>query len=291
MDRSFLPQVARLPGVTVRDDFPFLEVHNAFLFTFDINVRGNPYTGSGKLDGRGVPSNFFADRDVRRGFAHLFPYEQYIHDVYRGKGSRSRGPIPKGVFGYAADSPLYAHDLQKAEEHFRKAHGGKLWNKGFRFTCVYQQGKETRGQACRILKSVAARLNRRFQIDVRGVQWSTYLDLHRKKKLPLVNARWGLDYPDPHNSVFAFLHSKGTYAQAQGYANKKLDALIDAAASAPSPPAREKLYREIQRIAHEDLPQIYTIDTVDFRVQRSWVRGFDYNPVLMYGYLYPVSKK
>jgi peptide/nickel transport system substrate-binding protein len=291
LDRNFLPQVAGLPGVTVLDDLPLLETHNAFLFQFDINVKGNPYTGSGRLDGRGVPSNFFRDKDLRRAFAHAFPYDEYIRDVYRGKGRRARGPIPYGVFGYDGKTPLYTHDLAKAEEFFKKAHAGKVWRLGFKIGCIYQQGKETRGQACQILKHVLRRLNPRFQVEVHGVQWSTYLDLHRKKKLPLVNARWGLDFPDPHNPIFAFLHSEGTYAKTQGYHNPQMDSLIDAAARATIPAKRQALYKRIQRLAHDELAQIYTLDTVNFRVQRSWLKGWDYNPVLESGYLYPVSKQ
>ncbi len=53
--------------------------------------------------------------------------------------------------------------------------------------------------------------------------------------------------------------------------------------------AAEQVYEGL--IAYEDLPQIYTIDTVDFRVIRSWVKDFEYNPVMMYGNLYPVFKE
>lgn len=289
-DRSFLPQLASIPGVEVRDDLPFLEVHNHFSFTFKVNPSANPMIGSGKLDGDGIPYDFFADRDVRLAFAYAFPYQAYIDDVYRGKGRRARGPVPYGLGGHDEGQAVREHDLKKAEEHFRKALGGALWDKGFRFTLAYQEGKETRGQACRILKSVIERLNPKFKIDVRGLQWSTMLDLTTKHKVPMYNARWGLDYPDAHNCVQPYLHSEGHYAASQRYKNPKMDALIEQAAVELAPQKRNALYRRIFELAYEDVPQIYTLDTVNFRVQRSWIKNFPYNPMLQYGYFYPVTK-
>ncbi|TBR22818.1 hypothetical protein EPO15_07235, partial [bacterium] len=290
-DRSFLPQVESLPGVRVQDGLPFLEVHNAFLFGLKLNVAGNPMAGSGRLDGRGIPADFFMDKDVRLGFAKAFPYAKYISDVYRGKGARAVGPMPRGVLGYDEKAPALPEDLKAAEAHLHKAHGGKVWENGFVLSCAYQQGKETRGQACAILKSVLEAMNPKFRIDVRPLQWSTFLDLQNQSKLPLVCARWGLDYPDPHNAVSPFLQSQGTYAKPQGYANPAMDKLIEQAAAASGNAARKALYRKVLDLAREDVPSFFTLDTYDFRVTRSWVQGFEHNPMKPYGLLYGVSKR
>lgn len=290
-DRSYLPQLADLPGVRVEDRLPYLEVHNAFLFGLKLNVAGNPMTGSGRLDGRGIPPDFFMDRDVRLGFAKAFPYSRYITDVYRGQGTRAVGPMPRGVLGFDEKAPALPEDLKAAEEHLRKAHGGKVWEQGFAVACAFQQGRDTRGQACAILKSVLERMNPRFRVDVRPLQWSTLLDLQNSSKLPLVCARWGLDYPDPHNAVHPFLHSEGTYAKAQGYRNPEADRLIAEAVAAQDPGVRKRLYRKLLDLAREDVPSFFTLDTFDFRVTRSWVRGFAHNPMKPYGLLYGVEKK
>lgn len=289
-DRSLLPQLEGLPGVTVTDGLPYLEVHNAFLFGLRLNTAGNPLTGSGRLDGRGIPADFFADRDVRLGFAKAFPRARYIADVYRGKGAPAVGPIPPGVLGHDPQAPPLAEDPAAAEAHLKKAHGGRVWENGFTLSCVFQQGRDTRGQACGILKSVLERMNPKFRVDVRPLQWSTLLDLQNSGKLPLACARWGLDYPDPHNGVHPFLHSQGTYAKAQGYANPEADRLIAEAAAAQDPAVRRRLYRRLLDLAREDAPSFFTLDTYDFRVTRSWVKGFGHNPMKPYGLLYGVSK-
>ncbi|PCI38497.1 MAG: peptide ABC transporter substrate-binding protein [Elusimicrobia bacterium] len=291
VDRNYLPQVASVPGVTVRDGLPFLETHNTITFGFEVETKGNRLVGSGRLDGRGIPGDFFKDKDARLGFAYAFPYRQYLEQVYRGAGSQARGAIPRGVLGYDANTPVFKQDLAKAEAHFKKAFGGKLWGKGFRLTCVFQQGKDTRGQACRILGGVLRQLNSKFIVETRGIQWSSLLDLYTKRMLPLECGRWGLDYPDPHNPVYAYLHSEGYYAKTQGYANPKMDALIEAAVIETNVAKRKTLYSKIQRLAHEDVSVLYTIDTHDFRVVRDWVKDFDHNPIVPYGYFHKVYKE
>lgn len=291
MERAFLPQVTDLPGVKITDDLPFLEVHNCFIYNFKTNPVANPYIGSGKLDGDGIPPDFFADLNVRKGLASAFDYDAYINDGYRGKGRRARGPIPHGVFGHNPKQPLWQHDLGKAAEYFKKAFGGQVWEKGFHFTISYMDGRADRQLACQILKKTVEQLNPKFKIDVRGIQWSTYLSAFAAGKLPIVNARWGLDFADPHNAVHPFLHSLGNYSKVQGYKNPKADALIEKAWREQDKEKRRAMYHELQAIAHDELPSIYTLDTYNFLVSRSWVKGLNYNPITPYGYLYPVYKE
>jgi peptide/nickel transport system substrate-binding protein len=290
MERQYLPQVTTLEGVDVKDDLPFMETHNCFIMLLKINPAGNPYIGSGKLDGKGIPPDFFADKDVRKGFAYAFDYEGYIKDGYRGKGQRARGPIPNGVFGYNPKQPVVSFDLKKAEEHLRKAFGGKVWEQGFSLVITFMEGRADRQLACQILKSKLESLNPKFKVDVRPILWSTYLRDYPLAKLPIVNARWGLDFADPHNAVHPFLHSQGNYSKTQGYNNPKADALIEQAWKEGNLEKRRKLYAQLQAIANEDLPTIFTIDTYNFLVHRKWVKNWTYNPVMMYGYLYPVTK-
>ena len=54
-------------------------------FTFSINAEGNNFIGSGKLDGNGIPADFFSDIHVRKAFAYCFNYEQYLHRRAAGR--------------------------------------------------------------------------------------------------------------------------------------------------------------------------------------------------------------
>jgi len=278
VERSQLSQVRGLPGVEIIDDLSTLEMNPVVYFTFDINTVGNPNIGSGKLDGDGIPPDFFSDVDVRKAFAYALDYQVYIRDVYKGKGTQATGAIPKSLPGHDPDAPRYTHDLKKAEEHFKKARRGEIWEKGFRFTLTYNEGNIARQTLCQIIKVNVEKLNPKFRIDIRPVQWSTFLDASDKKILPMFTLGWQADFPDAHNFVFPMLHSQGNYPTLQGYENAEIDRLIEQAISETDLEKRKELYSEILALAYEDVPHLVLIDKLNPRVQRTWVKGWYHNP-------------
>ncbi|MDE1976224.1 MAG: ABC transporter substrate-binding protein [Elusimicrobia bacterium] len=290
VDRAQLPQIQGLPGVSITDNLPMLEVHDVFLMNFAVNPQANPFIGSGKLDGDGIPPGFFADTDIRHAMAYAFDYDSYIKDAYQGHAFRARGPIPSNLFGYNANQPVLPYDLTRAADRFKKALGGQVWEKGFRFTLVYQQGYEDRRIEAEILKKNVESLNPKFRIDVMAMDWPQWLAALSARRLPMTTARWLLDYPDPDDAVTPFLYSQGYYAKLQGYSNPRADGDVLQARSTSSGDRRARLYADLQAIAYADVPQVYTVETYYVEALRSWVHDWHYNPIRIYGSLYPVSK-
>ncbi|MFI5361846.1 MAG: ABC transporter substrate-binding protein [Elusimicrobiota bacterium] len=294
-DRPLLSQLQNLPGVQIIDDLPTVEMNPIAFFTFDINTVANAFVGSGKLDGAGIPADFFADKDVRKGFAYAFDYKGFIADVWRGKGSQAHGAIPKSLPGYDPNQQTYRLDLRKSEEHFRKALGGKLWDAGFHFTLAFNSGNLPRQTVCQIIKRNVESLNPKFKIDVRSVEWPTFLDAQNASKLPLFVLGWNADYPDPHNFAFPILHSKGNYPQIQKFKNAEIDRLVEAGESETNAAKRKQIYAKLQALEYEEVPNLVIVDTVVYRTQRSWLKGWYNNPIFPdapYGcYFYPLSKE
>jgi peptide/nickel transport system substrate-binding protein len=256
-----------------------------------INPAGNPDIGSGKLDGDGIPPDFFADPDVRRGFASAFDVEALQRDTFKGTARRALGPIPPGVFGFDPAEPHYDYDPAKAAAYLKKARGGAVWDKGFKFTLTYHTGGEVREAAAQILKKGVERLNPKFRIDLRGVDWASFVDKGQRRLMPLFARGWMADYPDAHDFVYAFYHSQGRYPSAQGFADPELDALIEAAVAQPSSAKRAALYKKILARGYEDCPAIFTVHPAGVFAMRAWVRGFIDNPVNLGVYYYPLSKR
>lgn len=287
---SFAGQVAANPDAVVMDELPRLKTDPVIFFTFDINAQANPDIGSGKLDGQGIPANFFTDKDLRKAFAYSFDYNAFVTESMKGKAPRAIGPVPPGLVGYDKDAEHYSFDLKQAEEYFKKAWGGKVWENGFKFTLTYNTGSDMRQMAAEILKRNVESLNPKFKIELRGVPWSSFLEKTQARKMPLWVRGWIADYPDAHNFVFPFLHSKGRYAIAQNFNNPKLDALIDRAVKSTDNKERAKLYRQIQDISADEAAQIYTVHSPGVWVFRKEVKGFVDNPVFMGIYFYPIHK-
>ncbi|MDE2491302.1 MAG: ABC transporter substrate-binding protein [Elusimicrobia bacterium] len=293
-DRPLLSQLRNLPGVQIIDNLPTMEMDPVVFFTYRANPVANPYIGTGRL-GDGIPPDFFADKDVRKAFAYAFDYKGFIRDVERGKGSQATGPIPPGLLGHDPRGPKYRLDLKRAAAHMRKALGGQAWRQGFHFTIAFNSGNLARQTICQILKHNVEGLNPKFKIDCRAVEWSTFLDAYESSKLPIFVMGWNADYPDPSNFVFPLLDSKGAFAPAQKFSNPEFDRLIDEGNAEIDPAKRREIYEKLQRLVYDEVPQLYIVDTVRYRTQRSWVRGWYPNPIFPdspYGsYFYTIWKE
>jgi peptide/nickel transport system substrate-binding protein len=256
-----------------------VEMNPVLFFTFKINTIGNPNVGSGKLDGDGIPADFFTDKDVRKGFAYSLDYGRYIKDSRRGQGLQATGCIPNVLPGHNPKQPAYGFDAEKAKEHFKKAWGGKVWDKGFVFTLLYNSGNLERETLAQIVKRSVEALNPKFRIDVRPVEWPSFLDQSNSSKLPIFMLGWAADFPDPHNFAFELMHSKGNYPKIQHYASAEADKLIEQAIAETDIAKRKPLYLKLQQLEHEDVPHLVVVDGVRYRTERDWVHGYVHNAI------------
>lgn len=288
---KFIKQLKGNPQVAVHDNLPRLRTDPVIFFTRHINMQANPDVGSGKLDGQGIPSDFFADKDLRLGFLYAFDYEAFLTQSMDGRGQRAIGPAPQGLVPQDETFKRYEFDLKKAEEHFKKAYNGQVWEKGFKFTITYNTSGEMRQIATEILKRNVEKLNPKFQIDLRGVTWPAFLEKTAKHQMPMWARGWVADYADAHNFYFPFLHSQGRYALSQGYQNTENDNLIERAVAETNLSKRNALYKQLHNQMHEDAMQIYTVHPTGLWAMRKNVKGFADNPVYMGIYFYPMHKE
>jgi len=291
---AYIKELEGVEGIRVTKNLPTLSLSAAF-FNFDINPEGNTDIGSGKLDGQGIPPDFFADKDVRLGFAYSFDWKTYLKDVFHGEALKPVGPIPEGIAFRNPEQETYYFDPEKAKEHFKKAWGGKVWEKGFKFTILYNSGNTQREIAARIFEENVEALNPKFQIEVRPVEWATYLKELVNRRLTLFIIGWLADYADPHNFVHPFMHSQGDLSGFQSYSNPIVDKLIEKGISTQDPEERRSIYYQLQWIYHEDVPSIPLYQELLRHYERDWVHGWYYNPIYpggeIQGYLYPIYKK
>ncbi len=291
---QYLSQVEGMEGVTVIKPLPTLIVTSLH---FNWNVKPtSKYIGSGRLDGEGIPPDFFSNIHVRRAFICSMNYDALIEDVLHGLGRRIPTDLPEGLLGFDEDllydeyAPRF--DLECAVEEFQKAWNGELWKKGFKMTLLYNLGNDTRRVAAEMLKTYIESLNPKFHIEVRGVEWPTYLDATKNGYVPAFVIGWLADYPDPHNFIFTYYHSAGVYSARQGInfrrfvstphpdlGGKSLDELIEKAALETDPAKRADLYIKVQKFAMKYALGAPLYQGMGYRVQRSWVKGWYYNPM------------
>jgi len=296
---EFLDEMDALPGVSVQQ-FPAVFTRNLY-FIWPIR-EGSAFIGSGQLDGEGIPNDFFADLDVRKGFCYAYDYDTLLEQVLLGKTVQARGPTVRGIMGYRADSPIYSYDPVKAEEHFKLAFDGDLWEKGFKMTAMCTPGSVNEA-VLGILQQSLARINPKFRLDVQTLLWSSYTE-HlwgtQAEDVGMVYAGWGPDYSDPGGPLGAatyYLDSTGLVAGYSGDGYRQLmrdefDPLLDQAWDEIDPAIREPIYARLQEMSHEYATSIFLYEEFATAVLPDYVKGYTYNSIT-YGalYFYPIYKE
>jgi len=277
VDIQYVPEVKAMKGLTLYE-VPLLSVTAAF-FCQKINPTGNPNIGSGKLDGNGIPSEFFTDINVRKAFLHAFDRETYKKDVFNGLVIMPTSPNVEGL-AYHKDVPVYEFDLEKSKEYMKKAWGGKVWEKGFKMIITHNTGNEMREAAALILAENIMSLNPKFRIEVRNVEWKDYLVKYRQFMYPLFLIGWGADYADPHNFMYTFMHSRGVYGRFMAYRNEEVDRLCETGIELIDPKERKKIYYRLQDLWYTEAIAIPLYQQIVVRAYRDWVKGYMPNAML-----------
>jgi peptide/nickel transport system substrate-binding protein len=286
-----LPSIRGAAGVHVVENVPVLSTQSFFM-NMKINPDGNPDIGSGKLDGSGIPPDFFSDIHVRRAVAYAFDYGTYWQTAWTGKMTPGNGPVPVGLLGYDVRNKWYQTDRTRATAEFKEAWGGQVWDKGFKFTETFNAGNPHRIIGTRILKESLEALNPKFKVDIRALPGPSYFPNVAARKGTLYWLGFFVDFADPDDFVAAYMHTGTNYAPQYGYSNSSLDRLIEQARTETMEAKRADLYRRIQKVAYEDVPVVYLgYGTVPV-VFRTWVQGWYTNAMYsLQWYYYPITKQ
>lgn len=288
---TYIDEMEGIDDIQLYKDLPNLTV-DSFFMTFDIDPTSD-YIGSGLLDGEGIPLDFFNDIDVRKGMNYAFDWETYIADGLSGEGAQRGSPVVDGLTYFNPNAKMYSKDFDKAEEHFKAAFGGEVWDKGFKFTLLYNTGNIARKTACGILADNLYIINPLFQVSIQPADWrSVMIPNLVTSKMPMFQIGWMADYPDPDNFAFPFMHSAGTFSHWQNYNNPEVDALIEAGKFELDPAARKDIYYEIQDWYYDDAPGIMLAQGVARKYFTKYIHGFYYNPMnpVYFGPLWDMSK-
>jgi len=257
---------------------------------------GNDFIGSGKLDGNGIPPDFFNDVNVRQGMNYCFDWGTYIKDVQLGEGVQSFDVMLPGEIGYSDQDPHYTFDLAKCKAAFqastlKAADGKSLWDTGFRFTMAYNQGNTSRQSGSQILASDLAQVNPKFLVEVNGLPWPTFLSASQHSKLPMFFSGWLEDIHDPHDWLVPYV--SGTFGGRQGLPAalaKPMNDLINQGAVQTDPTARAAIYKQFNQLFYNTAPDILLAVQNTRHYEQRWVQGYYHNPIYSTFYFYALSK-
>jgi peptide/nickel transport system substrate-binding protein len=263
----------------------------------------NPYMGSGQMDGNGIPSDFFADIHIRKGFAYCMDYQVLIDDVYRGEAVQPAVLTLPGMPGYDPEFAHYTTDLDKCAEEFKLADvdkdgvpagddpDGDVWTNGFRVQMAYNQGSQIRQTVAEILAGNLATVNELFSLETLGLPWASYLRSQRALQLPIMTGGWLEDIHDPHNWYQPY--TTGTYGVRQGLPDDlkaQFKDILDRGVAELDPEKRHEIYQEANQLYYDQAVGFPLYNPTSHAYRQRWVQGEILNPIFPGFYYYTMFK-
>jgi peptide/nickel transport system substrate-binding protein len=227
-------------------------------------------TGSGQLDGQGIPNDFFSDPHVRRGFKHAFDTQLIIDTVFDGRGTPAASiPVATSVLGERAVIPESPYNLDKAAEAFKQAWNGEVWEKGFIITLGYSSDPTNlfSSNIAEVLKRNIESLNPKFRVNIKEYTGDEgYGEMFYKT--PLLLDYW-LVFPTINVSLRKMVLGYGDIS----IGDEKASELVDLLEQEADPEAYNALLAEIQNYWAENDFLIMIPERVAGAAYRSNLQG------------------
>lgn len=251
---------------------------------------------------------------LRQAIGIVLNSETYNQLFLNGQGIPAQGPIPPGVFGYAADcAHLDSSRYRCIDGHpVRKSLAEA---KALMVKAGYPNGvdpKTKRPLRLRFDTSIGTSPDERTQLDwmrQRFAQLGIALDIEvtqygrfQEKMLAgheqLFMWGWNADYPDPENFLMLLYGPNGKVKyggeNAGNYDNPAYDSLFKAMQNLPDNAARLALIQQLVKISQDDMPVIWLFYPRAYTLLQPWVgprlnNGIAYN-TLKYASLNPTLR-
>ncbi|MFC3831857.1 MULTISPECIES: ABC transporter substrate-binding protein [Deinococcus] len=268
-------------GIAILDGLPDT---SAFGISMNQAIKGNAI-GSGKLDGQGIPANFFSDADVRRGFVAAFDVPDYIKQVQGGQGDARNVLLPDSFPGYDTELSGAKFDLDAARAAFQQAWDGQVWQQGFTVNVSYRAGSVSAQTGMEMLKKNIESLNPKFRVNIVSKEWSEIIKGSNQGTEAMVMTGWAPDYADADNFITTFYASTGYYNPRINVTDSQIDTWITEARSTTDTARRNELYKQVAERALDQAYYILLPSNPGIIAYRDTVKGISkdtFNPMVAF---------
>jgi len=221
----------------------------------------------------------FDKKEVRQAMAMAIDKKAILKDVYQGTGESATTLIPSTVLGYNPDVKDYPYNPDKAKSMLAAA-GVKtpldvdLWYQPV--TRPYNPNGKRIGE---MMQADLAKIGVNAKLVT--FEWGEYRKRMQQGEHMTGQMGWTGDNGDPDNFFFLL----GCAAARQGgqnlskWCNKDFDDRLVKARQSFNRDEREKLYKEMEVIAHEEEPQLTVAHSIVYEPTRKSVVGYKLSPL------------
>lgn len=226
---------------------------------------------------RKVPE--LADVKVRQAMAHAVDREAIIGAILFGNGEPAQSPFyGPGILFHTADFAV-EHDLERARALMAESSAPD----GFSVDLIVPSGDEMAAQTAVILNAQLGQIG--IDINILPVEAGTWWSMWSGAEFELVYKLGTNDVIDPAMNIpFDFWPKEigGSDSAFSGYLNERIVELSVEAEAELDHERRNVLYRELQQIAMQEVPQLYLFHPSIIYGTRDDVRNFAVFPTKLH---------
>jgi peptide/nickel transport system substrate-binding protein len=210
----------------------------------------------------------FDNKALRQAVMYGLDTEQIVKGVWLGVGVAANGPISPSSWAYDDSIKPIKRDVEKAKA--KLAEGGMP--NGFTFS-VNTNNIPINVQEAEVMKAQLAEVG--ITMNVNLVDSARLLAEGNAKTFEMASYQWS-GRPDPDGNVYQFFRTTpGTSLNWSGISNPKLDELLDKTREVSDQAERKKLYSEIIKILHEEVPGVFVVHPIEPKAFSPKVQAYD----------------
>ncbi|HWN14212.1 MAG TPA: ABC transporter substrate-binding protein, partial [Candidatus Dormibacteraeota bacterium] len=201
-----------------------------------------------------------------------------VRDVLKGTGAVSKGPVLPGTWGDEGGLKPFPYDPERAKKLLAEAGLAS----GFSTTLwVPESGS---GMQSPVAMSTIIQSNLKavgVNVTLQTMEWGTFLAKLRTKEQDMFALSWMAGSEDPDLVMYPLLHSSQWTPVGPNramYKNPRFDEVLTQARLTTDQAKRAQLYREAQRLLHDDPPWIFIDHEVQTAAFAKRVQGFKLHP-------------
>jgi len=191
--------------------------------------------------------SIFSNPKLRKAVAYAIDRQELI-DLTRGEMAvPAVGRVPNFHPASVDSAKAYEKDLDKARELLAEAG----YKDGFKTKIFAPSGYRERVLEVQQIQQQLSKIG--IEVEVVTLEWGTYLDVTGRGDAPMFRERWSSTSPSPFSFVENWHSESGWNAIFGTYHNEKVDELIDEIKVTTDQKERWALYKEVQKIAMDDV--------------------------------------
>ena len=232
---------------------------------------------------------------LRRAMVLGHDRAQEIAIVRKGQAIPAQSPVPPGVVGYdpAFRAPQQDYDPPRAKallDMFGYAdRDGDGWRddpegRPLRIRYLYSAGSQSARQLAELWSKSMAAIG--IRLEAKAVQFADQLQDKRVGKFQVAGSAWIADYPDAQNFLQLLYGPNTNQSNESRFRLPGYDRLYRRSLGVPAGPARNDLYREMNRQILAYAPWRLGVHRVFNHLMFPWVKAYKKHPILYTNFKY-----